>query len=228
VKEKKGFKKYLKIAGYVVGAFIIFFIGAGVGSSGAEITMDEKVMSITELDGKLDKLENNETDLLEDIKSLEKEKKETVALIDDKKKVESELKEIESKLKDTEGALDEELKEGRKKIDEELASANSELKDAQAKLKDTQDKLSLATGQLQKAEGKPKKLGAGTFIVGRDIPTGRYEVTPDGRGSNFFVNDGAKVNTILGDAWDTPSYTFFAEDGDEIKTEEPVTLTPVE
>jgi hypothetical protein len=43
------------------------------------------------------------------------------------------------------------------------------------------------------------------------------------------VNEGSKVNTILGGGdWGEESYTFYAEDGDTIQTEAKVKLTPVE
>lgn len=137
------------------------------------------------------------------------------------------------KLKDIKGTLDKEQADGRKDIDAKLTEAKKGLSDTGAQLKDTQAKLASATGELQKAEGAPKKLGAGQYVVGKDIQAGRYVAHALGRGSNFFVHDAgsglAKVNTILGTAGGigTGDYTFFCDDGDIIETHELVQLTAV-
>jgi hypothetical protein len=229
VKEKKGFnaKKIMKIAGMVVGAFIILFIGAGIGSSGAEITLDEKKVDAVALDKEIAKLEDKKTGLSEDVKSIQSEYDEAKKLVDSKNEVESKLKEAEAKLKDKESALEKELADGRKEIDKELSDINKQLKDKKSELNSTEKKLASVSGQLKKAKGEPKVLGAGTYIVGNDVPASRYLATPTGEGSNFFVNDGRKVNTILG-SYGEDSYTFFAEEGDTIQTEAEVKLTPVE
>ena len=43
-------KKVLKITGMIIAAFILIFIGAGIGSSGAKTTVHDKKMDITALD----------------------------------------------------------------------------------------------------------------------------------------------------------------------------------
>ncbi|MEH7332529.1 hypothetical protein V7161_07830 [Neobacillus drentensis] len=219
-------KKYLKIAGIILGAFVLIFIGAGIGSSGAETTVHDKKMDITALDKEISKLKK-------DVSSLKKDRDEAQTIIDKKDSAQKELTESEAKLKDIKGTLDKELADGRKDIDAKLAEAKKGLSDAEAQLKDTQAKLASATGQLQKAEGAPKKLGSGQYVVGKDIPAGRYVAHALGRGSNFFVYDGdsgsAKVNTILGSAGGigTGDYTFFCDEGDIIETHESVQLTTV-
>jgi hypothetical protein len=79
---------------------------------------------------------------------------------------------------------------------------------------------------------KPKTLGAGEYKVGHDFPAGRYRATNIGKGTNFVVYspDGyAKVNTILGKgSIGSGDYTFWAEDGDRVKTAGQVKLIPVE
>ncbi|QGQ48788.1 hypothetical protein E6W99_25895 [Metabacillus sediminilitoris] len=82
-------------------------------------------------------------------------------------------------------------------------------------------------GRLIETGEEPKILSAGQYIVGQDIPQGRYTVTPVGEGSNFFVDGVGEVNTILG-SYGEDSYTFFTVDGDVIQTEAKVKLTPVE
>jgi hypothetical protein len=79
---------------------------------------------------------------------------------------------------------------------------------------------------------KPVTLGSGEYIVGKDVPTGRYKASGS---SNLMVygqggkkGGNIKVNTILGNG-DVGSgdYTFWAEDGDLIETHAKLKLTPV-
>ncbi|MGG1401582.1 hypothetical protein ABE288_27750 [Bacillus salipaludis] len=219
-------KKYLKIAGMIIGALVLILIGSGIGSSGAKATIHDKKMDITALDKEIGKMKN-------ELSTMKKEKEEAQAIINQKDSAAQELADTEVKLKDTKGTLDKELAEGRKEIDAKLAEVKKELSDEKAQLKDTQAKLASATGQLLKAKGAPKKLGSGQYVVGKDIPEGRYTAHALGRGSNFFVYDGdsgtANVNTILGSAGGIGSgdYTFSCSEGDIIETHEPVQLTPV-
>jgi hypothetical protein len=63
-------------------------------------------------------------------------------------------------------------------------------------------------------------LYAGTFTVGEDIGQGKYVVTPGhGESGNFIVNEGAKINEVLGAAggFGVPSVTVNLSKGDIIK-----------
>lgn len=194
-------KKILKYAGIIVGAFLIFFIGAGIGSSGAKTELDNKKMDATQIQNKINSLKK-------DLSEQQDKNKEVFAMIDKKDKVEQELNDVQSKLSDAKEKLD----------------------DIQSQVNEKKDELTKLTGQVQKAKGQPKILQAGQYTVGKDIPEGRYKVTPVGEGSNFFVYDEsgeAVVNTILG-ADEQPSYTFATSEGDVIQTEATVKLTPVE
>jgi predicted phage tail protein len=216
--------KVLKRVVIGVGAVILFFIGSAVGSSGAEIALKDKVETYESLDKKIQDYEKK----LKEISEEYEEAKEVTANLDDKK---SELSDIESKLKDKKSVLDKELEEGRKEIEKQLKDVESELSSKKEELDNVKNELALSKGELQKAEGEPKTLPAGTYVIGQDIPSGRYQATPSGRGSNFVVRDSfgkLKVNTILGSGnHREPSYTFFSEEGDVIETHSSVTLTPV-
>jgi hypothetical protein len=246
-------KKVLKVVGFIVGGFFILFVGLMWGAWSNEATVEGKLYDIELLDEEMVKIVKEYRDVEEKVKSankevdaLKKEKDEAIALIDNKAKVEKELAEVNAKLKDTQGALDKELADGRKEIEVKLAEAKKGLTDEQAKVKaeqakvqevqgqleDVQSKLATASGQLQKAEGDPKTLGAGQYVVGKDLPEGRYVVTNIGRGTNFFVYDGSTgsstVNTILGEgSIGSGDYTFYTADGDIIETRGQVKLTPV-
>ena len=170
-------KRVLKIVGYVVGAIILIFIGGAFGSSGAEITLNEKVETVTSLDTKIEGKTNK-------LESISKEYETAEGLIADIDKNTKTLADVEAKLKDTQGVLDAELSEGRAKIEADLAIVKTGLENKQKELDDVNAKLASATGQLQKAESEPKTLGAGQYIVGTDVPAGRYTAHATGRGSN--------------------------------------------
>ena len=75
-------------------------------------------------------------------------------------------------------------------------------------------------------------LFTGTFMVGQDIPEGRYVITADGFG-NFFVYDGELpiVNALLNDGegdFGVPSLTIYLHEGNEIEISgiNNVTFTP--
>lgn len=121
-------KKYIKIAGMILGAIVLIFIGAGIGSSGAEATVHEKKMDVTALDQEIGKLKK-------ELSTLKTEKDEAQAIIDQKDSAVKELADTEAKLKDTKGTLVKELAEGRKDIDTKLAEAKNDLSDAKAQLK---------------------------------------------------------------------------------------------
>ena len=71
---------------------------------------------------------------------------------------------------------DVEAKEGEVgKLDGDIQAKNSELQ-------------KLTEGVKAKQE-EPRMLGAGEYIVGKDIPAGRYKAAAVGRGSNFVVFD---------------------------------------
>ncbi|MBJ8042455.1 hypothetical protein JDS78_19645 [Bacillus cereus group sp. N17] len=82
-------------------------------------------------------------------------------------------------------------------------------------------------------EAKPITLEAeGELIVDKDIPAGRYKVTPIGQGGGFIVRDSVRrltVNKTL-DSSSTggEGYVFSCYSGDKIKTQEAVKITPVE
>lgn len=40
-------------------------------------------------------------------------------------------------------------------------------------------------------------MPAGNFVVGTDVPAGRYKIEPNGGSGNYFVNE-YKTNIILG------------------------------
>lgn len=105
-----------------------------------------------------------------------------------------------------------------------MENLNGSISDAEKELE------KLETGIAKKKE-EPVSLIAGTFIVGEDVPSNRYQATNVGEGSNLIVYSSSgelKVNTILGDDWGSGDYIFHAEEGDTIETHGPIKLIPVE
>jgi hypothetical protein len=211
--------KFKKIAIYVVSGLVILFIGSGIGSSGAKVTLNEKKVNAEQLDKEITSLKADKKKEIGEVSKAKKEHKDIFDTIANKDKAIAD----QQKAKQDLDVLNGQLKDIQSKIDQ----ANNDLKSKQ-------DELASVSGQIVKAQGDPKKLGAGQYIVGKDIPAGRYTAHALGSGSNFFVYDGssgsAKVNTILGNEAGLGSgdYTFFCSDNDIIETHESVQLTPVQ
>lgn len=194
-------KKIKKIAIFVVSAIVILIIGSSIGSSGAKTTLDGEKVTASQLEKKI----SHDKSKLKDLNNELGNAQNTI----------SQAKDAQNQLDDT---------------NSKLSDAKSNLDNVNSQLSDKQKQLDLLTGQIAKAAGSPKTLRAGRWTVGKDIPEGRYTVTPIGEGSNFvtYTTDGSPdVNTILGSSGE-PSYTFDCTEGQVIETEAPVKLTPVQ
>jgi peptidoglycan hydrolase CwlO-like protein len=213
-------KKILKIGIVVIVGFLLIFIGAGIGSSGAKIGMNDKKLEAEQLEKEIkkeiDNLESEKEGVQQEIEEAnnklsnrKSENQEVFAMIDKKEEIKTELDNVKSELDNTKGKLD----------------------DAKSELKSTKDKLATASGKLQETKDDPITLNSGQYVVGMDFPSGRYKATNVGRGSNFFVYDsdgGVVVNTILGGGMvGSGDYVFFSKDGYVIETNAKVKLIPV-
>lgn len=204
-------------------AVVVGLVGSySVGASGAKVTIEKEKVTYDELKKKIDEKENELTYAKSKTKegvdaeqkkldAKKEEVKSTLALVDNKNQLTSEIDKL---------SKDAEAKKGEiGKLDADINGKKGELQQ-------------LTDGVKAKKE-EPRTLNAGQYIVGKDIPAGRYKATAVGRGSNFVVYDSksgsAVVNTILGNSSvGRGDYTFFTGDGDIIKTEESVKLIPVE
>lgn len=113
----------------------------------------------------------------------------------------------------------EEAKDQIQALTEENESLVAEASAAQAE-KDAQEEKKKE--DAKKAAAKPMSLGAGKFIVGEDIQPGRYVVSTQQGGGNFFVfNESGypEVNEMLGtDAdWYVNNITVELEKGQTIE-----------
>ncbi|MGI8315973.1 hypothetical protein [Halobacillus mangrovi] len=229
--------KYVKISGYILGVLVIFLVGIMIGKTGAETTLNNMKLDIKEMEEEAITANEQIDQLDEELKTLQTDKRETLALIDQKEGLVNEVAALQKELDDKQSTLDEELKAGKEEIEgklkkenDKLASLENEVKKLQSKVDEKKKEIDRLTGELEKAKEEPKTLIAGQYIVGEDLPAGRYQVTNIGDGTNFFVYDSSgypTVNTILGEDF-YGDYVFFTDDGDQIETHGKVKLIPVE
>ncbi|MFD1039258.1 hypothetical protein ACFQ3N_12770 [Virgibacillus byunsanensis] len=233
------FKKLLSNKKILIGlvAFIILILGYAVGSGSAKANLDEGKVSYEALLSKIEQLEST-------IKNVE-------STIEDKENV---LDEVEGKVQEANDKLDEEeskLNSKKDEVDEifslidekevfssdiealqkELDNKSTEVDEISSLIEVKQSELEKIENSIVKKKAEPIDLLSGEYIVGSDVPAGRYQATNVGRGSNFVVYSSGgslKVNTILGDDWGDGDYVFWAEDGDFIETAAQVKLIPIE
>lgn len=192
-----------------------------IGANGAKVAIDKEKVTYDEAKKKVEEKENEliytkskvkegidaEQKKLDDKKA---EVTETLALVDNKNQLKSEVDNLGKDVEAKKGEIG--------KLDADINSKKAELE-------------KLTTGVKAKSE-EPRTLGAGEYVVGKDVPAGRYKATAIGRGSNFVVYSSSgrpTVNTILGDSSvGVGDYVFSCSNGNVIKTAESVKLIPVE
>jgi hypothetical protein len=198
----------------VIGVLVVLSIFHGIGASGAKVELNDKKVTLEELTAAIESKEKEVKDIqakLDDINTQYKEKEseftEALEVVNNKKTIEGEISELKYQVDKRKMEIT--------TLDETLKTKNTELASVEGKIKEKKE--------------APKTLSAGTFTVGVDIPSGRYKAVPNGGTGNFFVNSGAKVNTILGKGgFGEPEYIFNADDGDVIEITTSVKFIPVE
>jgi predicted RNase H-like nuclease (RuvC/YqgF family) len=193
-------------------------VAYSVGVNSAEIDLEGKKVDYAQITQKIDtanqELKKKQEALKAEDNRLNQRKEEVDQILSLLDKQDELNKEIDTKAK-------------------ELDTKKTELNKLNSDIKAKQSELEQLTNVVKKKQEEPKTLPAGEFIVGKDIPEGRYKAVPVGRGSNFVVYSASgalKVNTILGNhsGLGSPEYVFFAKSGDIIKNEAPAKLIPVE
>ncbi|MBP1971135.1 seryl-tRNA synthetase [Virgibacillus natechei] len=208
-------------------AFTGVFASASTKINEEKVSYNDLVAMISELETNISELEEEEAEeqdkLAEkqsEVKAMQSEVEEATAMIGEKEKIQGEIDSLQGDFDEKQTELEENLDEKETELDE--ITVNIEKKQSELE--------QLETGIAKKKED-PIELISGTFIVGSDVPPGRYQATNVGQGSNFVVYSSSgslKVNTILGDDWGSGDHVFFAEEGDQIETAAPVQLIPVE
>ncbi|MGI2750928.1 hypothetical protein ACRS52_20255 [Bacillus cytotoxicus] len=195
-------------------------ISYSIGARGAKVAIEKEKVTYEEAKAKVEEKEKElsytKSKIKEGIDAEQKklddkkdEVKETLALVDNKNQLASEVD----------------------KLGKDVEAKKSEVTELDVNIQAKKSELQKLTEGVKAKQEEPRVLGAGEYIVGKDIPSGRYKATAVGRGSNFIIFDGnrgtAKVNTILGNSSvGRGDYTFFTSDGDIIKAAEQVKLIP--
>lgn len=113
----------------------------------------------------------------------------------------------------------------------QLSSQQAQTNSLSAQISSQQAVLSILQKDVTSALGTPKKLPAGQFAVGNDIPAGKYSITGTSNLVVYSASGGAsKINTILGNGSDGISvsqYVCTLNAGDIIKAEGADTYTPI-
>ncbi|MBN8209745.1 hypothetical protein JI666_13395 [Bacillus sp. NTK071] len=232
----------LSITGGIAAIIVSVLIGVLIGNADLEDNYTEQLKKIkSDITIAEAKVKDEESKLLsikehtaaaEEQQSSENEKLE---------KLQAEVDEVE-KLIDEKDAITKEndsLQEDKDKSKKELNKLSNKVKEKKTRVSELDDMIKAKEKELEKLEKtiirkseEPIELTAGQYVVGTDVPEGRYQVTNKGDGTNFFVYDSSgmpTVNTILGEGMvGTGDYVFFTNTGDMIETLGPVKLIPVE
>ncbi|MGW6299670.1 hypothetical protein [Peribacillus butanolivorans] len=219
-KDDKG-KRNIIVASSSLGICIITFL-VSMALYGNHLENEEAVSKMNEeqtaVSNKLDKeIEDKQTEYTQKelevnelntkIEENQKEFEAALAIVEDKEATEKELEKLDGQIKEKKSEVD--------KINDDI--------------KKKKDELAAITGQIKEKKDAPVTLSAGNFTVGKDIPEGRYKAVPNGGAGNFFVNDGADVNIMIGKGeFYESEYVFDAYEGDEIEITTSVKFIPVE
>ncbi|MYL20785.1 hypothetical protein GLW04_12860 [Halobacillus litoralis] len=212
---------------HTAAALVIFFTAFFIGSYTRTISLNEEKLKYEEVTMEIEKVEKRFIQKQGDQKDLEKD----VELLDEKKEeINEQVKALEKDLSEAEALVAEKdtLQADLKKLEESKKSKDSELDAVEAEIDTKKEELAIVTGKIIELKEEPKTLSAGFFTVGKDIPAARYKVTPNGNG-NFFVNEGAKVNIMIGSgSFYESEYIFEALEGDEIELTTSAHFTPIQ
>lgn len=239
---KKGLILTLSIGGAIATILVSVLIGVLIGNVDLEENYTEELKKIkaeiTESEKeakdegeKLLSIQNEissaEEQLATETQNLEEAKvktEEVKKLLDEKENVSADIEKLKKEKEST--------KKEMSKLEDDIKAKKDKVSTLDDTIKAKKKEINQLEETIVKKKEEPIKLTAGQYIVGSDIPEGRYQVTNVGEGTNFFVYDPSglpTVNTILGDSIvGTGDFVFFTSDGDMIETLGPVKLIPVE
>jgi hypothetical protein len=216
-------KKY-KIIIFIAAAIIFFLVAFNIGISSAKINLEKEKVSYDEL---VSKISAKEKELLNINEKSEAKTTELASLED---KFDDRKQEFDEAIKLTENKND--IIREITSLSGELSAKKTEIETVNAEIETKKGELASVTGQIQEKKEAPKQLPAGQLLVGKDIPEGRYKITPIGRGSNFVVYDASGslvTNTILSSVPDhgVSEYVTILSDGEIIDSSTPAKYTPI-
>jgi predicted RNase H-like nuclease (RuvC/YqgF family) len=213
-------KKVAITGGVVVGLIASY----NIGLSSATTTINKEKVSYEKLVSKEDSVKKDIKYGQGNLKDIKSKTSDLESNFESRKSQFQQASELSSKV--------DSMKADLTKIQGDIKSKQDTSSGLDGQIKSKQAELDKLTHVVQTTGEAPIRLGAGQYVVGKDVSEGRYTVTNIGRGTNFFVYDSsgeAVVNTILGnDGIGDGDYTFFATDGEIIETHGSVKLIPVE
>ncbi|RBP36558.1 hypothetical protein [Garciella nitratireducens] len=174
-----------------------FIVGQKLGYNNARMVLKDKKLTVQQIEKEISDLKEQKISKEEEFKKIEDRYQEAKSLIGQKEELEKNIKNLEKSIQ--------EKKEEDSSLDTKLADKQKELE-------------FLTNGIIQKKK-EPRVLSAGEFIVGKDIPAGRYKIEPNNGSGNYFVNEGRKANIILGNQSNTmylKEYILELDEGDSI------------
>jgi septal ring factor EnvC (AmiA/AmiB activator) len=235
LEEKKveflSFIKKYKILIFSAAAIIFFLIAFNMGISAATVDLEEEKVTYDKL---VSRIADKEVELDSKNKSLEDLEKKILTKAEELTSVRKRVDENQDIIEEASAIVNdkENILKDISDIRSQISSKQNELDKLTSDIKAKETELARVTGQIQETEEAPKQLSAGQFLVGKDIPEGRYKVTPIGRGSNFVVYDSSGslvTNTILSSIPNhgVSEYVTFLSDGEIIDSSTPAKYTPV-
>jgi uncharacterized protein YlxW (UPF0749 family) len=212
--------KNWKFWAMAIGVIIVLSIFYNMGNSNAQIDLGKEKVSY-------DKLLTKISDKEKELKSLKEETNDAQGKLDD----------VNKQYSDKQSEFDEAMKvvSNKKTVEDEIVklsstvdSKNGEIKKLDSSINKKKGELASITGEIQEKKDAPKILSAGKYTVGKDIPSGRYKAVPNRGSGNFFINDGADANIMLGKGdFFQSEYVFEVIEGDEIDINLSVKFIPV-
>lgn len=222
IREKTSGK--VKISLLVAALILIISVSYSIGKNTATISLEKEKVTYDELQNQIKGKESDLSQLTKTLTELEttiSEKNST------NKELNTEISNKESLLKEVEL-----YSTSKTEKTQEITNLDSEITKLSADIESKKTELASVSEAIIKQKAAPIQLSAGQYIVGQDIPAGRYKAIPVGRGSNLFVFDtsgSSVVNTILGNSdISTPEYVFYAFDDYIIETRAAAQFIPVE
>lgn len=219
-------KKSILITGIaVIATILLITIFYNVGVSNAKVELENEKVKYEDI---VSKIKAKEVDLEGINKEVEKASKEL-------DKVNNQYKEKAELFKEAQAVLDKKdsLEKDLETLQSSIDAKSSRISDLEKQISDKNNELASVEGKIKVAKDDPKNLPAGMFVVGKDIPPGRYKVVAVGRGSNFFVfnSDGSNlVNTIISNTANhgVPEYVTYLAEGYIIEANSPFKYIPIE
>lgn len=214
----------------VAGLLFVLGLGYGMGNTNAAVPLGEKKVTYEEIEKEIATKESELAAVITEIEAKEDELGHTNSKNDD---VLDEIKKNQAKFDEAMEISEkkDDLLAEIKKAEGQLSSKKEELSSLDSQIASKNDELATVGQLIKEKDEEPVQLSAGTFIVGQDVPPGRYKAEPVGRGSNFAVYSDTgdlEVNTILGGSYGEAEYIFYAFDGYIIESRSTASLTPVE